>query len=207
MSCFSNFRNNCGCGCNNTSNCFNSCNNTNRCFNSCNCSRPCGCSDPFFCPRFNSLVIRGPRGATGPQGPQGIPGTIALALGFFTSPAVQSVVANADVPLQNNVVLSGTGITHTAGQSTVTLSAGTYYINWQADATIPDSGTASLGLFVNGVADQNSQSSVTGTANTTARLSGSTMLVVTTPTTIALRNTGTATTSYQNVSMSVIKLA
>ena len=117
------------------------------------------------------------------------------------------MAANADVPLQNNSVLTGTGITHTAGQSAVTLSAGTYLISWQADATIPASGTASLGLFVNGVADQNSQSSTTGTASTVARLSGTTMLAVTTPTTVSLQNTSTSTTTYQNVSMSIIKVA
>lgn len=197
------FFSNCNCGCGNRGNC---CEQRP-------CCRPCGsfnnygCNEPFFCPRVNAFVVRGPRGATGPQGPQGLPGSVSLGFGSFASPVTESVAAGADLSLATNVALSGTSIQHVAGQSAVTLASGTYLVMWSANATIPAGGTAGLALAVNGVVNANSQSTATGTAANVATLSGSTILTVPAQSTITLRNSGTETTSYQNVSMSVIKLA
>ena len=228
MSCFRNW--NCGCGSSNNCGCqsnWNNWNNCNRCNNSCvncnswnnswnNCNRSCchsscsNCSGPFWCPRLRTVVIRGPRGfpgPQGPQGPQGIPGTsIGASNAFFTSPTAQTIAAGADIPLVNNIVLNGTDITHTAGSSTVTLNAGTYLINWTAAATIPAELSVSAGLTVNGVVNTNSQSTATGTAGNVANLSGSAIINVTTPTQITLRNLGGESTSFQNVSLSIVKL-
>ena len=201
------FFSNCNCGCGNRGN---NCCEQRPCCRPCGSFNNCGCNEPFFCPRVNAFVVRGPRGATGPQGPQGpqgLPGSIAQGFGSFASPVTESVAAGADLPLATNVALSGTSIQHVAGQSAVTLAAGTYYIAWKADATIPAGGTAGLALAVNGVVNTNSQSTATGTAANVATLSGNTILTVPAQSTITLRNSGTETTSYRNVAMSVIKLA
>ena len=196
------FFSNCNCGCGNRDN---NCCEQRRC-RPCS-SNNCGCGEPFFCPRMRAYVIRGPRGATGPQGPQGLPGSVALGFGSFASTAAASVAAGADLPLATNVALSGTSIQHVAGQSAVTLASETYFVMWNADATIPAGGTAGLALAVNGAVNTNSQSTATGTAANTAALNGNTVLTVPAQSTVTLRNSGTETTSYQNVSMSVIKLA
>mgnify|MGYP000042571575 CR=1 FL=1 len=141
----------------------------------------CGCgsggyvpNEPFFCPRLQAYVVRGPRGATGPQGPQGPLGlqgatgatgstgptgpTGATGATGVTGPtgptgptgesgavannanfsrvASDSVAVNNDITLTVDNVNNGTAITHDDGSATITLTAGTYLINWMATATI-----------------------------------------------------------------------
>ncbi len=201
------FFGNCGCNCNNnwsSNGCgCNSCNNSN---NSCCCRSSCG--SPFFCSRLRTCVVRGPRGFTGPQGPQGIPGVSATVNNaFLSSPTVQSVAIGTDIPLQNNVVINGTAITHTAGASAVTLAAGTYLINWALDATFPAEGSTTVALTVGGIVNSNSQSTATGTTNDIVPLSSTAVITVATPTQITLRNVGTESNSFQNVALSIVKLA
>ena len=201
------FFGNCGCGCNNNWSsigcCCNSCNNSN---NSRCCRSSCG--SPFYCPRLRAYVIRGPRGFTGPQGPQGIPGVSTTANNaFLSSPTVQTAAIGADIPLQNNVIINGTAITHTAGASAVTLAAGTYLINWALNATFAAEGSTTVALTVGGVVNSNSQSTATGTTNDIAPLSSTAVITVATPTQITLRNAGTDSNSFQNVALSIVKLA
>ena len=212
----------------------------------------CGCgsggyvpNEPFFCPRLQAYVVRGPRGATGPQGPQGPLGlqgatgatgstgptgpTGATGATGVTGPtgptgptgesgavannanfsrvASDSVAVNNDITLTVDNVNNGTAITHDDGSATITLTAGTYLINWMATATIAVANTpAVLSLTLNGTTDANTTSSNAGDANALVTLGGSQVITAQNATTITLRNTGTQTTSYQNVAIAIVKL-
>ena len=175
--------------------------------------RCCGTvvNEPFFCPRLQSYVIRGPRGATGPQGPQGpqgIPGPNALLnFGNFSTPTEVVVESNADIPLNVNVSSSGTQIQHTAGASAITLASGSYLINWSLNATIPAGGSVSAGLTVGGAVNTNSQSTATGDVGDIVSLYGNIILTIGASSVITLRNTSAQSTTFQNVSISIAKIA
>ncbi len=188
----------------------------------------CGCdggdyvsNEPFFCPRIQAYVVRGPRGATGPQGPQGpqgLQGPTGPTGATGTSGAVtnnanfsrvasDSVAVNSDITFTVDNVNNGTAITHETGSATITLASGTYLLNWMATATIATADTpAVLSLTQNGTTNANTTSSNTGDANALVVLSGTQIINAQNATTITLRNTGTQTTSYQNVAISIVKL-
>lgn len=175
--------------------------------------RCCGAvvNEPFFCPRLQSYVIRGPRGAVGaqgPQGPRGLAGPNALLnFGSFSTPNETVIGSNSDIPLNTTVSLNGTAIANTVGAAAITLAAGSYLINWSLNTEIPAGGVVSAGLTVGGALNTNSLSTVTGNAGDIVSLYGNIILTVGASTVITLRNTSAATTTFENVSISIAKIA
>ena len=188
------------------------------CFNnSCNCwnnnNNNCGCSDPFFCPRLQTFVVRGPRGATGPtgpQGPQGIPGSASTTANnaTFSQTAQTSVLANGNVPFSTNIALNGTKITHTPGSADITLAAGTYLVTWSASVTTnAEANTVTAGLAVNGVVNTQTTSTVTGTTGNVLSISGNSLITVPQGAILNLQNLSANAVPFSNVDFTIINLA
>ncbi|PGW29875.1 BclA C-terminal domain-containing protein, partial [Bacillus thuringiensis] len=122
----------------------------------------------------------GPTGATGPTGPTG-----AFPAGYvyqLATIADATVVGGADIPFSNNGPLSG--ITHTAGATTVTVpTTGVYEIEFIINIT---AGVGSqIGIAVNGTVDS---STVYPVLVATGEISGQTQLLMTAGDVITLRN-------------------
>ena len=184
--------------------CFN-----NNCWNQNNC----GCSDPFFCPRLQAFVVRGPRGATGPagpQGPQGIPGSATTTVNnaTFSQNASTSVLANGNVPFSTNIALNGNKITHTPGSADITLAAGTYLVTWSASVTTnAEANTVTAGLAVNGAVNMQTTSTVTGTTGNVLGLSGNSVITVPQGVVLNLQNLSASAVPFSNVDLSIINLS
>ena len=185
------------------------------CFNnSCNCwNNNNGCSEPFFCPRLQTFVVRGPRGATGPtgpQGPQGIPGSASTTANNATlsQTAQTSVLVNGNVPFSTNVALNGTKITHTAGSADIVLAAGTYLITWSASVTTnAEVNTVTVGLAVNGVVNSQTTSTVTGTTGNVLSISGNSVITVPQGAILNLQNLSANAVPFSNVDLSIVNLS
>lgn len=81
-------------------------------------------------------------------------------------------------------------------------------VSWSATSTIANAGDPSvLALTVNGTPDGNATSSAEADVGNTVTLSGTTIVTAGASTNLTLRNTGTNTTQYENVSITIIKLS
>ncbi len=114
-----------------------------------NCAQQFGIVEPFFCPRLNSVVLRGPRGLPGPRGPQGLPGVSAISnFGNFVSDAGQTVVASGTVNFDTIAILVGDAISPQQRTSGFGLVPGTYMICGNMSGYAVADCTVSFGLSV-----------------------------------------------------------
>ncbi|MDT8717969.1 collagen-like protein, partial [Clostridium sp. 19966] len=132
--------------------------------------------------------VTGPTGATGLNGvtgPTGPTGAGLAASGYvyqLATLANATVIGGADIPFSNNGPL--TGITHTAGTTTVTVvTAGTYEINYGLSITAGIG--AQIAIAVNGTVNA---STPIAALITTGELFGSAILTLAAGDVITLRN-------------------
>jgi hypothetical protein len=103
-----------------------------------------------------SQGLQGPQGdtgATGSTGPQGPAGTLVSQYAHIYNTGAQVVEGDAAVTFGQNGLMSS-GITHTAGQSSITVNtAGTYLITFHAVSTMCTGGFDCVWtVYVNGTA-------------------------------------------------------
>lgn len=128
----------------------------------------------------------GPTGPTGAQGPAGDPGTLAADAGHvyqLATIADATVVGGADVPFSNNGSL-GSGVIHTAGTTTTTVSAaGRYRVGFTVNFTAGVG--AQYTIAVNGSA---TPAFNTPALTATGQVSGEGIIALTAGDVITLRN-------------------
>ena len=152
--------------------------------------------------------MTGAQGLTGPAGPQGPAGTSAtLNNAHITTITPMLVGAGAAIPLQIDDSIQGSGITHVPPSPQVFLAAGTYYVSFYAQQTVPMGGTtANLSFAVNGLNQVQNTFAVTSIAGNVVLLNGSQVINVAAGTAITLVNTGTAR-EFEIATMNIIRLA
>lgn len=158
-------------------------------FNCCCFNHP----TPIFCPFFNFQC------SNNVQNPN-----LANDFGFFNNLAVGSIAAGGTLPL-SVVLFSGQGITSN-GIGSIVLSPGNYEINYFAGGTVPDGGTLSVGLQLNGATVLGSVVSQEQEAGSTVNLTRTIALTVPSGGTISLINTTSQAATFSFASLFVRRL-
>ncbi len=142
---------------------------------------------------------QGPIGLTGPQGPVGPQGPEGLSNAIYALATAGTVASGAQIPLVASIFTPNN--TTTIVDGTANLTPGYYLVTYQITASSPNT---SLSLNQNGT----TISTITSGTTTGDTLS-KTLLVFasTSPTTLSLVNTGANTITYQDVGLTVVKLA
>ena len=151
---------------------------------------------------------QGPAGERGEIGPQGPAGTNAVSQAAFYTNATQSLATgtNATVTLS----ASTPGNTFTVNDNAVVLPAtGIYRITYSADATGADASTVATLSLTNatGTAIPNSSANETVTTGETVNLSKSVLISATAGDTVAVRNTGASTLTFNNLALAVEQIS
>jgi len=163
-------------------------------------------NEPFFCPRMQAYVVRGPRGPVGPQGPSGLNGIITNNATFAQQPEV-AVLSNGGVPLSTNYTLNGTKITHIPATSDINLSAGTYMISYSLSAVGENAGDEIIfTLSLNGT-PQNALTRQIISTTQLQDLSGNAIITVPQNSTLSLQNLSTVSVNVENVVLSIVNLS
>ena len=150
---------------------------------------------------------QGPAGDVGPAGPAGADGTAATnqnALLYET--AAQNIASGAPIPLPTNVINS-TGDITADGTTGVTLAPGQYLVNFVTDASRGSTGPLGTALALNGTVLPYAADSVNSNASNDERITLSTIVNVTDPSTLTVVNNTTNDNTYANSALSVVKLA
>lgn len=165
-------------------------------------------NEPFFCPRMQAYVVRGPRGATGaqgPQGPQGISGTINNHATFATEAEV-GVLINGALPVASTVTHHGTKISLANNASGVILRAGTYFVTYDLSVIFSgDQTNATFAMAVNGEALPNLARVVAG-SECILPVHGSAIIEVDDNSTLSIQNAAEAPVEISNFCLSVFNL-
>ena len=178
--------------------------------NCCNCrkvrsTQTCW-GEPFFCPRVNSFVLRGPRGLPGPRGPQGLPGVSAISnFGNFSNAENQNVASGESVDLGAATVLVGNAILAQARSDSISLLSGTYLIFGNLSGVSSSDGCVSFSLNIG------SQNNVfldleDVDDNQTFSLGGNTIVLVGENSSLSIVNISQFSVEVQNISLSIVKL-
>ena len=146
----------------------------------------------------------GPAGPIGPQGPAGASATNLIADFYQTNSGVLAI--GASIPLVQDNNFAPTDIVLDAGASSITLTAGSYLIVYDVDATSANTGDAGVALYLNDVLVPKTASNATITGGETANMASSFILTVADGDVIELVNTSLADTTYENVNLVVQKL-
>ena len=182
-------------------------------FNNCCCrdNRLAVVNEPFFCPRLQAYVIRGPRGLPGPAGPQGPSGLNGVITNnaTFAQQAEVAVLASASVPFTTNYTLNGTKITHLPASTDIVLEAGTYLVDYSLSASLEGEGDASpisFALAINSVAQTPITRQIDGSFNM-CDISGNAIITVPQNAILSLQNLSTVPVDVQNVVLSIVNLS
>ena len=174
-------------------------------------------NEPFYCPRRREFIIRGPRGATGaqgPQGPQGLNGTISNNA-TFAFPSEVGVLSDGALPLTTVVTLNGNKISQSLSLNSITLTAGTYLINYNT-SILGEGATNSvsrlavgqdvrIGIAIDGIINQNLLSVVTQ-QNGTQSLGGNAVITLPNTSELSLVNASGDSIEISNLILSIINL-
>ena len=147
---------------------------------------------------------QGPVGPVGPQGPAGASATNLIADFYQTNSGALAI--GASIPLVQDNNFAPTDIVLDAGASSITLTAGSYLIAYDVDATSANTGDAGVALYLNDVLVPKTASNATITGGETANMASSFILTVADGDVIELVNTSLADTTYENVNLVVQKL-
>ncbi len=164
--------------------------------------------------------VTGPAGAVGPQGPIGLTGAVgpqgpvgpagadAISAAALYANPTQNIASGADAVIAESVSTPDSGFT-LAGDSVTLPEAGIYKISYSADVTGSGAaGVASLALVGAGdTAIANSTSSSSIDAGETVPLSKVILYSGTAGEGISLRNVGTEALTYNNLTMTIERLA
>ena len=178
----------------------------------CNCRNnfarqsSCRCDEPFFCPRFNSLVLRGPRGLPGPRGPQGVPGVSFLSnFANFVSTATQTIPSGGSVDLGSATILVGNAISTVARISTLNLAPGTYFVVANLSGITTCEGAVNFNLAIG--ADNFSFMNIGNMDSCEVfSLGGNTIVLVNENSTMSVINSSDSAVTVENISLSIIKI-
>jgi len=147
----------------------------------------------------------GPAGATGPAGPAGEAATNQNAM-LYAIP-VQTVASGETLLLGTSQINSDDGSITASGTEGLTLTAGQYLVTFVSDASITEAGTIGASVALDGTALPYAAAALASTGPDGDRIVLSAIVNVTgTDTLTVLNNTG-STNSYENSSLTVVKLA
>ncbi len=146
----------------------------------------------------------GPAGPIGPQGPAGASATNLIADFYQTNSGALAI--GTSIPLVQDNNFAPTDIVLDAGASSITLTAGSYLIAYDVDATSANTGDAGVALYLNDTVVPKTASNATITGGETANMASSFILTVADGDVIELVNTGLADTTFENVNLVVQKL-
>lgn len=179
--------------------------------NSCNCKNGLvPVNEPFFCPKLQAYVVRGPRGETGaqgPQGPQGLNGIINNNITLAT-PQELGVVSQGAIVLSQIVAQNGNALNFVAGESSGIIGKGTYLVVYNLSLLNSDAENKSynIAFVVGGEVQSSMQSSVTVAQNETVSLGGNGIITVENDETFALMNNSSIPAEISNLVLSIVKL-
>ncbi len=181
---------------------------TNNCNGSCGC---CGCGSNVG--PAGPMGLQGPAGPQGPQGiqglqgPQGPAGTAATSENaMLYNTALQSVESGSPLTLGTNVINSAGSIA-ASGTTGVTLAAGQYLVTFVTDAAVTEEGTVGAALALDGTALSYAEAAKTLTAAGGDRIALTAIVVPTASSTLTVLNSTGSTDTYQNSTLTVVKLA
>lgn len=179
--------------------------------NSCNCKPGLvPVNEPFFCPRMQAYVVRGPRGATGAQGPQGPRGLNGALENNITLATAQElgVIAQGAVPFTQIVTQNGTAINAAVGDANIVLPRGTFMIIYGLSAHNTNSAdfVVKFALSLDDEAVDGLASSVTAGQNQVAFLGGHGVINVAQEAVLALKNISDMPVTISDLVFTVIKL-
>ena len=120
--------------------------------------------------------------------------------------AQQSVATGSPLTLGTNVINSAGSIA-ASGTTGVTLTAGQYLVTFAADAAVTDAGTVGAALALDGTALSYAASTKTLTAAGGDRIALTAIVVPTASSTLTVLNSTGSTDTYQNSTLTVVKLA
>ncbi len=167
-------------------------------------------NEPFYCPRMQAYIVRGPKGATGAQGPQGPRGLDGIIENSITvaEPQTIGVTAGGAVPFTQIVTQNGTNINIAVGDANIALPRGTYLVIYSLsarnDEAQPRTATFSLALDAEVLTGVESVASVA--QNQIIPLSGNAIINVAADAVLSLVNTASDPINISNVILSVVKL-
>ena len=136
-----------------------------------------------------------------------LPQTVSVTGNFASTsnPACQSVATLGTAAL-GSATAQGGSVTFTPGGNTILLGqAGTYYLGVTGNLCAAVEGDTGIAFAVNGVQLPAGTQTITGTDGTPFGVA--TLLTVTAPTAITVINPSPTATSYENVSVTVFRLA
>lgn len=159
-------------------------------FNCCVCNHPC----PIFCPFVNFTCQN-----------QVVNPVVGNAFGFFNNLSVGTVADGGQIPL-SLVILGGEGGGILPNAGAVTVTPGTYEINYFAGGTVPASGTLGIELTLNGVGIAGSQVSSTQNSGSTVNLTRTIVVTALDGGTIALESSSSDAATFSFASMFLRRL-
>ena len=184
---------------------------------------PAGAQGPQGIP--GPAGAQGPQGIPGPagaQGPQGVPGPVGASGAAGANGAAGTTATNQNALLYNeaaqtvpdggtlqlpvNAVNTTTGDVAADGTTGVTLSAGQYLVTFETDASNAAAGPVGAALSLTGGPLPYTESNVTVDAGGEQRISLSTILTLVADDTLTVVNNTGAENTYENSSLSVVKL-
>lgn len=144
----------------------------------------------------------GPAGPIGPQGPAGASATNLIADFYQTNSGALAIGASIPLVQDNNFAPSDIVLS----DNSITLSAGSYLITYDADLTSADTGVVSMGLYQNAVLVPKTVSITASEGDSAKNLASSFIITATEGDIITLVNLGMDETTYENVNLVVQKL-
>ena len=164
------------------------------------------CLEPFFCPRLNRVVLRGPRGLPGPRGPQGLPGISSINnFASFVSNTPQEVEDNASVDFGNPTIWVGNAISSQQRIAELTLSPGTYFIVANMAGKSIGDFTIDFKLQI-GLNEQDFLHQPSISPNTQFALGANTIILVSETSSFSVVNNSNSAVCVENISLSIIKI-
>lgn len=144
----------------------------------------------------------GPAGPIGPQGPAGASATNLIADFYQTNSGALAIGANIPLVQDNNFAPSDIVLS----DNSITLSAGSYLVTYDADLTSADTGEVSMGLYQNAVLVPKTVSITATEGDSAKNLASSFIITAAEGDIITLVNLGMDETTYENVNLVVQKL-
>ena len=120
--------------------------------------------------------------------------------------ALQTVASGSPLALNANLINS-TGSITASGTTGVTLAAGQYLVTFATDAGVTDAGTLGASLALDGTALPYAETTKTLTAAGVDRIALTSIIAPTASSTLTVLNTTGSTDTYQNSTLTVVKLA
>lgn len=152
----------------------------------------------------------GATGATGAQGPQGIPGAAGATAtndnAMLYAPTAQTVSAGGSLGFSGSDISSPTGAISAAANGLL-LAPGRYLVSFVSDASIIDQGSIGAALALNGAALPYAQSALSSTGPDGDRIALSAIVSPGSVSTLTVLNSSTNPISYENSTLTAVKLA